>query len=94
MTVARLLITVLLGIIALLQYQSFAGTGGYAEQRVLKKQLVLQREVVALQTNRNSALAAEVADLKSGVDAVQAHARRDLGMVLPNETFFLITETP
>lgn len=42
---------------------------------------------------RNAALEAEVDDLKQGVAAVEERARSELGMIRPNETFFLITRS-
>lgn len=39
---------------------------------------------------RNAELDAEVQDLKSGQAAIEARARTTLGMIKPNETFFLV----
>jgi cell division protein FtsB len=39
---------------------------------------------------RNEQLAAEVKDLKEGLDAVEERARSDLGMVGANETFYQV----
>ena len=36
---------------------------------------------------RNRVLAAEVYDLKNGIEAIEEHARLDLGLVKPHETF-------
>lgn len=41
---------------------------------------------------RNAELAAEVLDLKSGLAAIEARARTTLGMVKPEETFFLVVQ--
>ena len=41
---------------------------------------------------RNSRLAAEVQDLKSGTAAIEERARSDLGMIGPNETFYQVVE--
>jgi cell division protein FtsB len=40
---------------------------------------------------RNAALEAEVDDLKRGVAAVEERARSELGMIRPEETFYLVT---
>ena len=36
---------------------------------------------------RNRILAAEVYDLKHGIEAIEEHARLDLGLIKPHETF-------
>ena len=41
---------------------------------------------------RNAALQAEVADLRQGLDAIEEHAREDLGMVKEGETFYQVVE--
>lgn len=52
---------------------------------------MLVEENGALQT-RNNALQAEVENLKTGKDVVEEKARRDLGLVGKDETFFQIVE--
>ena len=41
---------------------------------------------------RNARLEAEVADLRSGGAAIEAHARRELGMIHRGEVFYLVVE--
>ncbi len=41
---------------------------------------------------RNAALSAEVKDLKSGQDAIEEHARNDLGMVKKGESFYQVLD--
>ena len=45
-------------------------------------------------SERNQLMAADVQDLKQGLDAVEEIARKDLGMVREGETFFLVIENP
>lgn len=41
---------------------------------------------------RNQALAAEVVDLKEGLDAIEERARDEMGMIKTDETFFQIID--
>lgn len=41
---------------------------------------------------RNQMLAAEVADLKQGYEAVEERARYDLGMIKEGETFYQVVD--
>ena len=40
----------------------------------------------------NAALQAEVTDLQQGLDAIEEHAREDLGMIKKGETFYQVVE--
>lgn len=43
-------------------------------------------------SERNRRLSAEVDDLKTGIGAVEARARLDLGLIGPHETFYQVIE--
>jgi len=43
-------------------------------------------------SERNRRLVAEVDDLKTGLGAIDARARLDLGLIGPNETFYQVVE--
>ncbi len=90
----RAVVTLLILLALFLQYRLWLGDGGYADLRKLKREVAAQNAEVDQLKLRNAALAAEVADLKSGVAAVEARARSDLGMIMPGETFYLITPRP
>ena len=80
-----LLIAVLL--VALLQYKLWWGESGY-EDRVALQQRIEAQQVENIQlAERNRILSAEVYDLKNGMEAVEEHARLDLGLIKPHETF-------
>lgn len=46
----------------------------------------------AMLKERNQTLAAEVADLKQGVEAIEERARYDLGMIKEGETFYQVVD--
>lgn len=58
----------------------------------LDRQLEAQRAQNAERVMRNTALNAEVLDLKTGLDAIEERARTELGMIKPNEIFFQVLE--
>ena len=74
-------------LIAGLQYEFWLGEGGYFPHQALTQQITQQAEVNDELKERNRILAAEVYDLKNGAEAIEEHARLDLGLVKPNETF-------
>ncbi len=89
-------ITVLFAIliIAFLQYKLWLGEGGYRERQQMVG-LVQQQDAQNLQlAERNRILSAEVEDLKRGMEAVEEHARLDLGLIRPHETFVQLTALP
>jgi len=82
------LLVVLLG----LQYQLWWGAGGIFEwQQLRQKTLERQMEITVLQT-RNAMLAAEVADLKYGLETIEERARLDFGLIKNNERFYQVIE--
>lgn len=83
----RALLLILLLILLALQYQLWLAPGGMREVWRLERELAAQREENAVLAARNDALAAEVADLKEGLEAIEERARTELGMVREDETF-------
>jgi len=86
----RILIAVLLAVLMGLQYRLWFADGGLLEVRRLNEAIAEQRERNAALRERNEALAAEVRDLKQGLEAVEARARAELGMVGEDETFYRV----
>ncbi|MCL2309590.1 MAG: cell division protein FtsB [Proteobacteria bacterium] len=84
----KILSIIFLLLIAALQYPLWLGKGGWLQVRALQQEIDQQRTANALLKARNDALAAEVADLKSGLEAVEERARAELGMVKKDELFF------
>jgi len=91
MKVALLILIVLLGA---LQYKLWAGDGSLVDVWGLERSIGAQRKENRVLAERNTRLGAEVRDLKEGLEAVEDRARRDLGMVRRDETFYQIVEKP
>ncbi len=83
---------VLLVLIALLQYPLWLGKGGWLRVRENDRQLQAQREVNQKLEQRNAGLDAEVRDLKNGFDAIEEHARYELGLIKPDEVFVQVPQ--
>ncbi len=92
MKVTALLVLLLAALLAWLQYTMWFGTGGSHEVDTLRAQVDNQRAENLQLQQRNEALVAEVADLKSGGAAVEERARSELGMVKPGETFYRVVD--
>ena len=90
----RLVVLLAILLIAGLQYKLWMGEGGYRERQQLVR-LVEQQNAQNVQlAERNRVLSAEVEDLKRGMEAVEEHARLDLGLIRPRETFIQLTALP
>jgi cell division protein FtsB len=89
----RLLFVVLLAMFFVLQYRLWVGQGSQAEVYRLQHQIERQQARLADMRDRNEKLRAEVQSLKDGLDAVEARARLDLGMIKDGETFYQVIES-
>mgnify|MGYP001822893334 FL=1 len=86
------LLLLLVLLLLYLQYQLWIGDGSLQEVWELHKEVELQRQENIELRERNAALEAEVTDLQQGLDAIEEHAREDLGMVKEGETFYQVVE--
>lgn len=87
----RILVGVLLVLIFAVQYRIWVGQDSLADVWRLERALQAQRDENLELARRNEQLAAEVRDLKEGLDAVEARAREELGMVRKDETLYQFT---
>lgn len=85
-------IVMLLTTLVVLQYQLWLGDRGMPGVHRLEAVVALQREDNARLEARNRRLAAEVHDLKEGLEAVEERARTDLGMIGRDEIFYQIIQ--
>lgn len=90
---ARLVALLLIGVIVALQYGLWLGKGSWMRVWEIDRQIFAQRQINEQLGARNSALDAEVRDLKEGVGAIEERARSELGMVRHDEIFFQVLES-
>ena len=74
-------------LVAGLQYAYWFGENGYHQHQKLLQSIDEQAIQNQEKVERNRIMAAEVYDLKNGAEAIEEHARLDLGLVKPHETF-------
>jgi cell division protein FtsB len=80
----------LLVVVVLLQYRIWLSEGGVRELHRLEAAVAAQRAENDQLGERNRQLAAEVHDLKNGMQALEERARSELGMIASNETFYQV----
>ncbi|HEX5306924.1 MAG TPA: cell division protein FtsB [Dyella sp.] len=85
---------ILLVMLIALQMKLWSDTGGMREVDGLRAAVKKQADENQRLQQRNQALAADVTDLKSGEQAVEARARAELGLIKPGETFYQVVEKP
>lgn len=88
----RIIIAILVVLLIVLQYDLWVGEGSIATVWSLQKMITTQEKENTQLKERNSALEAEVRDLKQGLDAIEERARSELGMINTNETFVQVVE--
>jgi len=91
----KILAWILAGLLFALQYPLWLGKGSWTRVWELDRSLAQQRDTNAKLKARNDAMDAEVRDLKQGLEAVEEHARLDLGMIKKDEIFYqVVTPRP
>lgn len=80
-------------IIAALQYKLWFSDVGKSAERALARELKEQRAQRNELQQRNAELEAEVLALKRDPAALEARARRDLGMIKEGEVFYFVPES-
>ncbi|MBI3575238.1 MAG: cell division protein FtsB [Gammaproteobacteria bacterium] len=88
----KLLIYTLIGLLVILQYPLWFGSGGVLTLWRLNREIAAQKADNAQLKERNAALEAEVNDLKQGYEAIEERARAELGMVKKGETFYQVID--
>lgn len=86
------LLLLLIFLLVYLQYRLWFGDGSLQDVWELHQEVEMQRHENIELRERNAALQAEVTDLQQGFDAIEEHAREDLGMVKKGEIFYQVIE--
>jgi cell division protein FtsB len=86
----RLVPTLLIALLFILQGQLWFGRGSLPNVGKLQSELAVQKLKNAQATLTNDRLSAEIRDLKEGLEIVEEKARSELGMVKNNEIFVQI----
>jgi cell division protein FtsB len=72
----------------LLQYEIWLAPGGVSSLLRVRRQLAAETVINQQWQQRNQVLIGEIHDLKNGDQAIEDHARTDLGMIKPNEILY------
>lgn len=83
----RLISLVLLALLVAVQAELWLGKGSLPRVWALRDELAQAQARNAEAAERNGRLAAEVDDLREGLEIVEEKARYELGMVKPNEIY-------
>ena len=75
------------------QVELWLGRGNMPQVMSLRAQLVQQQRTNEAAVARNARTAAEVSDLKEGLEMVEEKARAELGMLRPDEIFVQFART-
>ena len=81
----------LASLLLVVQADLWFGKGNMPYVMSLRKQVDAQRSANATARERNERVAAEVSDLKEGLEMVEEKARAELGMVRPDEILVQVT---
>jgi len=93
-TSTRWMLVLLACVAAALLGKLFLADDGYRKTLQLRAAVAEQRALNSELRTRNTALDAEVVNLKEGRDAAEERARTDLGLIGPDETFYQVVTRP
>jgi cell division protein FtsB len=88
----RFVPAILIALLALFHAQLWLGRGSIPTVRSMQQRLDEQNTKNTKAQLANEQLAAEVRDLKEGLEMVEEKARSELGMVKPNEIFVQVNK--
>lgn len=88
----RIIPAILIALLLIFHAQLWTGRGSISQVRDMQKRLTEQQAKNVKSQAANDQLAAEVRDLKEGLEMVEEKARSELGMVKPNEIFVQVNK--
>lgn len=86
----KVIITILVVLLLYFQFKLWVGDGGIPDVMHVQNEVDNAKVEEKKLQERNKALAAEVRDLKQGLEAIEERARNELGMIKKDETFYQI----
>ena len=89
----RILFCIALFILGAFQYTFWFGPNGYFALQQLAYEIEAQQELNLSILQANLELREEIAKLRSSHTLIEEIARRDLGMIAPGETFYLVVDS-
>lgn len=90
----KILTAILVVILGVTQYTLWFSKNGVKQYIALKHQISLQQQTNMTFSLRNEHLVEEISRLKHNDESIESHAREDLGMIKPNESFYQIIPKP
>jgi cell division protein FtsB len=84
---SRFVPALLVALLAVVHAQLWVGRGSVGSVGEMQRKLEQQKAANGQAQQANDRLAAEVRDLKEGLEMVEEKARLELGMVKPNEIY-------
>lgn len=88
----KIIILIIILALAGLQYKLWFGNDSIPEWFKLERKLVNQKKVNEKLYERNKIIEADVAELKSGNQALEEQARYELGMIKKGEEYYQFNE--
>ncbi len=86
----KILFIVLLGVIALFQYELWFGRGGIYDSNQLSRTIAQQNETNQKLQKRNDSVVSHLQELKGSPEMMEARARHELNLIKPNELLVML----
>ena len=86
----KIILVILVSLLFALQYRLWFGKRSIPDYLALQQEVEQRQKQNANLLQRNKLLAADINDLKIGLDAIEERARNELGLIKEGETFYRI----